>query len=169
VPFLRYSTPIGFLEITEDAGCLTRISFSPIGIDSLEGISDSSRNRAVSESFGTQTALLEETRLQLDAYFSGRLERFSLPLDPRGTAFQRRVWDALLDIPYGSTETYSGIARAVGNPRAARAVGLANNRNPLPIVIPCHRVIGKNGTLIGYAGGLALKRYLIDLESGRKP
>ena len=103
---------------------------------------------------------------QLAAYFSGEPVDFDLPLDARGTPFQRRVWQALTEIPYGGTTTYGEIARRLGRPRAARAVGGANNRNPLPVVVPCHRVIGAGGSLTGYAGGLRIKRFLLDLEAG---
>jgi methylated-DNA-[protein]-cysteine S-methyltransferase len=101
---------------------------------------------------------------QIEAYFDGRLKEFSLPLDPEGTEFQRRVWLALAAIPYGATESYGELAVRVGNPKACRAVGLANGRNPLPLVLPCHRVIGANGSLTGYGGGLELKRRLLDHE-----
>jgi methylated-DNA-[protein]-cysteine S-methyltransferase len=102
---------------------------------------------------------------QLREYFDGRLRRFEIPLDLRGTAFQLRAWRALMEIPYGQTCSYGAQALAIGQPRAVRAVGLANGRNPLPIVIPCHRVVGKNGLLTGYSGGLERKRFLLDLES----
>jgi methylated-DNA-[protein]-cysteine S-methyltransferase len=101
---------------------------------------------------------------QIAAYFNGDLKEFSLPLDPAGTDFQRRVWLALADIAYGATESYSQLAARVGNPKACRAVGLANGRNPIPLVLPCHRVIGANGSLTGYGGGLALKKRLLDHE-----
>ena len=103
---------------------------------------------------------------QLAAYFSGERVDFDLPLDARGTPFQQRVWQALTEIPYGRTRTYGEIARRLGRPRAARAVGGANHRNPLPVVVPCHRVIGAGGALTGYAGGLRIKRFLLDLEAG---
>jgi methylated-DNA-[protein]-cysteine S-methyltransferase len=101
---------------------------------------------------------------QIDAYFAGTLTRFSLPLAPRGSAFQQRVWAALQDIPYGETESYGELARRIGAPGAARAVGLANGRNPIAIVIPCHRVIGSQGKLTGFGGGLDRKKQLLDLE-----
>ena len=101
---------------------------------------------------------------QFAAYFAGRLRRFDLPLAARGTPFQQSVWRALGDIPYGETVSYLEIAQAIGNPKAVRAVGSANGSNPLPIVIPCHRVIGSNGSLTGFGGGLENKRYLLDLE-----
>jgi methylated-DNA-[protein]-cysteine S-methyltransferase len=101
---------------------------------------------------------------QIDAYFGGTLTEFSLPLDPAGTEFQRRVWFALADIGYGRTESYGELAARVGNPKASRAVGMANGRNPIPLVLPCHRVIGADGSLTGYGGGLELKQRLLDHE-----
>ncbi len=106
---------------------------------------------------------------QLDCYFAGRLRRFDLPLNPQGTAFQRKVWAALAEIPYGETISYLTLAHRIGNPRSVRAVGLANGRNPLPIVVPCHRVIGSNGALVGYASGLPIKRALLNLEGALAP
>jgi methylated-DNA-[protein]-cysteine S-methyltransferase len=105
---------------------------------------------------------------QLDEYFQGKLQTFSLNLSPQGTAFQRQVWDALLHIPYGETRSYQDIARAIKNPKAVRAVGGSNARNPIAIIIPCHRVIGANGKLTGYAGGLQYKRALLDLERNQQ-
>ena len=104
-------------------------------------------------------------REQLDAYFAGELSEFDLPLAPHGTPFQRRVWDELSRIPFGETTSYSELARRLGDPKLVRAVGLANGRNPLAIVIPCHRVIGAGGSLTGYGGGLDRKRWLLDLEA----
>jgi methylated-DNA-[protein]-cysteine S-methyltransferase len=103
---------------------------------------------------------------QLDEYFAGRRHTFDLPLAPRGTAFRKLVWKALRAIPYGQTATYGEIARAIGQPQASRAIGGANHHNPLAIVIPCHRVIGADGSMTGYGGGLARKRMLLDLEAG---
>jgi methylated-DNA-[protein]-cysteine S-methyltransferase len=101
---------------------------------------------------------------KLDAYFAGGLRRFSVPLAPHGSEFQQRVWAALLEIPYGETESYGELAARIGSPGAARAVGLANGKNPIGIVIPCHRVVGSNGSLTGYGGGLDRKKRLLDLE-----
>lgn len=117
---------------------------------------------------GEETPLLRVARTQLLEYLSGARRSFDLPLDPAGTAFQRSVWEALRAIPYGQTRTYGEMAAAVGRPRAVRAVGQANHVNPLPIFIPCHRVVGKNGALTGYAGGLDLKGALLALESGKE-
>ena len=109
-------------------------------------------------------AVIEEAFRQLELYAAGKLETFDLPLAPRGTPFMRKVWDALLRIPYGETASYRDIAEAIGSPKACRAVGMANHRNPIPIFIPCHRVIGCRGELTGYAGGLEMKRRLLDRE-----
>jgi methylated-DNA-[protein]-cysteine S-methyltransferase len=110
-------------------------------------------------------------REQLDAYFAGELEAFDLDLAPEGTAFQRRVWEELVRIPFGETISYGELARRLGDPKLMRAVGLANGRNPISIVVPCHRVIGANGSLVGYGGGLERKRWLLEHEavaSGRR-
>ena len=113
------------------------------------------------------TPLLLEACRQLREYFAGQRRSFQLPLAPQGTPFQQQVWQALAEIPYGETRTYGEIAEAIGRKGASRAVGAANHRNPLPIFIPCHRVIGANGSLTGYAGGLETKRFLLALESGQ--
>lgn len=107
---------------------------------------------------------LKETIRQLRAYFAGKLENFDLPLAPEGTTFQLRVWERLCEIPYGETISYGQLAGRIGNPKASRAVGLANGANPIPIVIPCHRVIGSDGKLTGYGGGLPIKEKLLALE-----
>lgn len=111
--------------------------------------------------------VLMEAGRQLGEYFAGRRTRFDLMLDFTGTEFQKSVWKALLTIPYGETRSYAQIARAIGQPNAMRAVGAANGRNPISIIAPCHRVIGANGALTGFAGGLAAKEYLLALEKGR--
>jgi methylated-DNA-[protein]-cysteine S-methyltransferase len=108
--------------------------------------------------------VLRQAADQLGAYFAGTLRRFDLPLDLRGTSFQKRVWSELLRIPFGETRSYGELARVVGNPNASRAVGAANGRNPVAIVVPCHRVIGSDGGLVGFGGGLHYKRRLLDLE-----
>ncbi len=110
--------------------------------------------------------VLREAVRQLSAYFNGDLRAFDLPLTMRGTEFQRRVWVALREIPYGETRTYGQIAASIGSPKAVRAVGAANGQNPIPIVVPCHRVIGSNGKLVGFGGGLGMKRLLLAIESG---
>jgi methylated-DNA-[protein]-cysteine S-methyltransferase len=113
---------------------------------------------------GRRAEPLKSAADQLDAYFAGTLTRFTVPLAPRGTGFQQRVWAALQEIPYGETESYGQLAERIGSPGAARAVGLANGKNPIGIVIPCHRVVGSNGNLTGYGGGLDRKKQLLDLE-----
>lgn len=111
-----------------------------------------------------ETPLLKEAKAQLDAYFAGRLKAFGLPLAPAGTEFQMKVWNALCTIPYGETITYGQLAERIGNANASRAVGMANSRNPLPVFIPCHRVVGTGGKLTGYTGGLDIKVKLLQLE-----
>ncbi len=136
------------LEIECSADCITRITFLKEAKPETQPI----------------TALDKKLKEQLDGYFNGTRTSFDLPLCPRGTDFQEAVWQALTAIPYGETRTYAQIAAQIGKPKACRAVGMANHHNPLPILIPCHRVIGANGRLTGYAGGLEIKKFLLDLE-----
>lgn len=138
-------TPIGPLTLQADEAAVTAIRFG------ADGARDAS-------------PLLDAAEAQLREYFAGARRTFDLPLAPHGTAFQQRVWAALRAIPYGETRTYGELAAAIDSPNAGRAVGMANHRNPIPIIIPCHRVIGANGTLTGYAGGLEIKRRLLALE-----
>jgi methylated-DNA-[protein]-cysteine S-methyltransferase len=152
-----YESPLGRLCIAEERDFITGLTLPGGNFPDLAG--------AVCPAPG-QSSLLKLAREQLEAYFSGRLQTFDLPLAPTGTPYMQRVWQELCAIPYGETATYGAIAARTGNPRAARAVGLANNRNPIAIIIPCHRVIGSNRKLIGYAGGLHLKRALLELEAG---
>jgi methylated-DNA-[protein]-cysteine S-methyltransferase len=116
----------------------------------------------------SENPILRETERQLGAYFAGKLQTFTVPLDFKGTAFQRRVWEALLTIPFGETRSYGEIARQIGNPSASRAVGAANGKNPISIIAPCHRVIGSTGKLTGFAGGLEAKERLLGLERGKR-
>ena len=109
--------------------------------------------------------MTDRAAVQLEEYLNGKRRHFDLPLRPQGTEFQRSVWNALLTIPYGETRSYKEIAQAVENPKAFRAVGMANNKNPISIFIPCHSVIGSSGSLVGYGGGLELKKRLLELES----
>lgn len=141
-------------------GCTVRITAGPMGIRAVE------LNAADTPGYPQDKdhPLLKEATHQLAAYFAGKLRRFDLPLDMAGTGFQKRVWRALLSIPYGETRSYAFVAREIGVPRAARAVGAANGRNPIAIIVPCHRVIASDGSLAGYAGGLAMKRMLLELE-----
>jgi methylated-DNA-[protein]-cysteine S-methyltransferase len=115
----------------------------------------------------TNGGIVQETIRQLDAYFARKLRNFDLPLGPQGTEFQERVWKELGNIGYGATMSYGELATRIGNPAASRAVGLANGRNPIPIIIPCHRVIGANGKLTGYGGGLPIKEHLLGLEAAQ--
>lgn len=144
---LPFRSPLGLLTLigTEDA--LTRIIFGDAWRDT-EG----------------PVPVLERTARELAEYFAGERREFTVPLDPEGTAFQRRVWEELRRIPYGETASYGDIARRMGKPGAAVAVGQANGRNPIPIIIPCHRVIGSGGKLVGYTGGLHIKRALLAVE-----
>jgi methylated-DNA-[protein]-cysteine S-methyltransferase len=123
------------------------------------------KNRvSIHEQWARRPGFFEEVKAQLRAYFKRERKQFDLPLAPVGTPFQRKVWQVLRAIPYGQLVSYKSIAEAVGNPKAVRAVGRANGQNPIPIIIPCHRVIGSDGSLTGFGGGLATKKRLIDLE-----
>lgn len=151
--YAYYETPVGRLMLVADNSGLRQILFPVHGRAAKAGIEWTENKPA-----------LQETAQQLAAYFAGELEAFNLQLAPEGTPFQQRVWSALLNIPYGETISYGELARRIGQPTASRAVGLANGANPIPIVIPCHRVIGSNGKLTGYGGGLAVKEKLLALE-----
>lgn len=139
---------------------------SPAGALVLEG----GDRRITRIGFGDATApagdspAVAAAAIQLEQYFAGERTEFDLQLDPAGTAFERRVWDELRAIPYGETMSYAEIARRIGRPSACRAVGRANGRNPIAVIVPCHRVIGSDGSLTGYAGGIEMKRALLDLE-----
>ncbi|MCB2355571.1 methylated-DNA--[protein]-cysteine S-methyltransferase [Clostridium estertheticum] len=144
-----YETIIGKIGIVENGIAITQMNFArkmPEGININE------------------TVLLKKANKQLQEYFSGKRKTFDLPLAPSGTDFQQKVWSSLLEIPYGKTNSYKDIAKNVGNINAARAVGMANSKNPIFILIPCHRVIGANGKLVGYAGGLSVKEKLLEIE-----
>jgi methylated-DNA-[protein]-cysteine S-methyltransferase len=152
----RMESPVGTLLIACDEAGLRRIFFA-----------EGRREMRPEPGWRENPASLKEAIRQLSAYFAGQLREFTLPLAPEGTPFQRRVWDELLRIPYGSTISYGQLARRLGDPNASRAVGLANGANPIAIVIPCHRVIGSNGKLTGYGGGLKNKEWLLALERGQ--
>ena len=143
-----YETPVGKLCIGEEDGVIVRTTWSKIPTEYVL----------------EETELILQCKMQLDEYFRGERKTFDLPLAPKGTDFQKKVWNALQKIPYGETRTYGEIAAAVGNPKGARAVGMANNKNPIGIIIPCHRVVGANGKLVGYAGGMDKKEWLLQLE-----
>ena len=142
-----YETVLGSVTFVEEDGALLAISTHHV----YEGICQ-------------ETTLIKEAHQQLSEYLKGERKSFDLPLRMKGTDFQQRVWNALLDIPYGETRSYKQIAEAIGNPKAVRAVGMANNRNPLLIVVPCHRVIGADGKLVGYGAGIEKKEFLLRLE-----
>ncbi len=151
----EFETPAGRLRVTVDAGgTLIRLDFC--GKPALA--------RKV-----VRAAACAPIRRQLSEYFEGRRTAFDLPLAPPGTAFQRRVWAELVKIPYGARSTYGELARKIGSPAASRAVGAANGANPIAIVIPCHRVVGSDGSLTGYGGGLPLKQWLLAHEAGARP
>jgi methylated-DNA-[protein]-cysteine S-methyltransferase len=138
----------------------------PLGLDVTDEFVVGVRFRAPGRPRRPDKGLLAEMTRQLGAYFDGHLRTFSLPLAPVGTAFQTEVWRTLGTIPYGQTWTYTELAERIGRPAAVRAVGAANGRNPIPIIIPCHRVIGSSGKLVGFGGGLETKRALLGLEQG---
>ena len=142
-----FISPLGPISLTEENGFLTGVSFCTAKADAAD-----------------KSPLLAEAEHQLAEYFGGLRQNFDLPLNPKGTAFQQKVWQALLQIPYGQTASYKEIACKIGNEKAYRAVGLANHNNPIGIIIPCHRVVGTNGNLTGYAGGLEKKQKLLELE-----
>lgn len=151
--FYKYRTIIGPLFILENNGSIVGIS------NKVEGWQGTYK----------ETEVIKETYRQLSEYFAGKRDSFDIPIKTQGTDFQEKVWNALKQIPYGETRSYKDIAIAIGKPKAMRAVGMANNRNPIMIVIPCHRVIGANGQLIGYGGGLDVKEKLLTLEKAKYP
>ena len=152
--YITFESPVGTLLLAGDADALRLVSF------------ESSKHAAPPHADWTQDrAPFAEVIRQLQAYFCGELKGFNLPLALEGTEFQLRVWNALRAIPYGETISYAQLAERLGNPKAVRAVGLANGSNPIPIIIPCHRVIGSDGSLTGFGGGLSTKKMLLELES----
>ena len=153
-PYCYCDTPVDLLRITEDGHGICAVQFA----DGADGPGPR----------GGTGVYLAQAKSQLLEYFAGTRREFDLPLSVHGSAFQERVWNALQSIPYGETRSYQQVSQLIGSGKAARAVGMANNRNPLPILIPCHRVVGKDGKLVGYAGGLERKRYLLDLEASSR-
>lgn len=149
---LLLDSPLGPLTLCSDGDAVTALHFGTRG-----------------ETSPLPSPVLTRAARELAEYFAGKRQRFTVPLAPGGTPFQRQVWRALAAIPYGETCTYAHIAAAIGRPRACRAVGMANHRNPLPIFIPCHRVVGSGGSLTGYAGGLDRKAFLLRLEGADLP
>lgn len=152
--FWMFETTLGTMAVGEENGAIVRL-YLP--------------NQPMPRLMPHKTPLLERVEEQILEYLNGQRQVFDLPLAPVGTPFQQRVWKNLLEIPYGRTVSYGEIAKAIGSPRAARAIGMANHHNPVPILIPCHRVVGAKGQLTGYAGGLELKQVLLTLESGKNP
>jgi methylated-DNA-[protein]-cysteine S-methyltransferase len=155
---LEIASPIGPLRLASDGAALTEVLM-------LGDWSPQAGATPVAESAETGDALLVEAARQLRAYFDGRLRDFDLPLAPQGTEFQLRVWNALRAIAYGATASYGEIAKRLDDAGAARAVGLANGANPIPIVVPCHRVVGADGSMTGFGGGIARKRWLLAHEA----
>jgi len=155
--YCYHKTPIGNLLLAGDGEYL-----------SLLGFPSGKMQRQHEPDWHKDAAPFQQVAAQLDAYFAGELLTFDLALAPKGTPFQERVWDALTEIPYGETWSYGELAAHIGKPQASRAVGAANGLNPLPIIIPCHRVIGSNGKLTGFGGGIETKEFLLRLESARQ-
>ena len=153
--YCYYHSPIGLIRMGETGGFLTRANY-------VEQSPESEHLKA--NSISNSSTLLKDACRQLDEYFEGRRQKFDLALKPHGTDFQRFAWESLLRIPYGETRSYLQQAESIHNPKAIQAIGQANSRNPISIIIPCHRVIGKNGSLTGYAGGLDRKTRLLALE-----
>ena len=149
----EFDSPIGRLLLAGDGESLIRVCFQ-----------SGPRPQQPADDWVAAVAPFRAAITQFGEYFAGERRRFDLPLAPRGTEFQRRVWRALREIPYGQTLSYGELARRIGNPSASRAVGLANGANPLPVIVPCHRVIGADGSLTGFGGGLPIKRKLLALE-----
>jgi len=152
----RVASPLGELVVASDGDALTSVRFEQHA--HLAPLAPGSQR-------DEHAAPLAEAKRQLAAYFAGELRAFALPLAPRGSEFQRKVWAALAEIPFGATSSYGALARRLGAPSHARAIGHANGRNPLSILVPCHRVIGADGALTGYAGGVARKRWLLAHEA----
>ena len=155
--YTYYSSSVGKLLLVGDGEALCMIGF-PSGRGRIQ----------VRPEWQESPSMFHEAAGQLGAYFRGELQQFSLNLNPSGTPFQKQVYSELQKIPYGETTTYGAIARQIGRPKASRAVGAANGSNPISIVIPCHRVVGSDGSLTGFGGGLETKRYLIDLEKSQR-
>ena len=152
--YTTIESPVGPLLLAGDERGLRRVSFE-----------NGKRNTPVQPDWKLDKEPFSEVIRQLQAYFSGELKEFDLPLAMEGTEFQLRVWNALRAIPYGETISYALLAERIGNPKAVRAVGLANGSNPIPIIVPCHRVIGSDGSLTGFGGGLSTKKMLLELEN----
>ncbi|EPR12147.1 methylated-DNA--[protein]-cysteine S-methyltransferase [Ruminiclostridium papyrosolvens] len=157
-----FQTQIGTIGIAEEDNRITNVFFETDY--NKEAVFNGDKFLQQSGFYLNETALLREAGNQLDEYLKGKRIAFDLPLAPKGTDFMKTVWNCLNTIPYGDTKSYKQIAEAAGNPKACRAVGMANNKNPIPIFIPCHRVVGANGSLTGYRGGLEIKQKLLEIE-----
>lgn len=164
---VEFTSPIGTLTLASDGEWLTALHLGPaaeLRPAAPRAAAGGPGLPSASYPAAEDVRVLREARLQLEAYFAGTLRQFRLPLRPQGTAFQQRVWAALCAIPYGNTWSYGRIAERIGAPGAARAVGAANGQNPIAIIVPCHRVIGASGKLVGYGGGLPRKSWLLEHE-----
>ena len=144
-----YQTDIGMIRIVENDEAISQVTFA---------------DKQDTDILLKETPLIKQTIQQINEYLKGERKVFTIKINPSGTAFQKKVWDQLLKIPYGETKSYQWVATEIGNKQACRAVGMANNRNPIVLIIPCHRVIGANGKLIGYGGGLPIKQRLLNIE-----
>jgi len=167
----KLASPIGLLYISEHGGFITELRFlwegapKPLPYPFGDNLSNNDTPQRGVMYFGESSVnALDECESQLDAYFKKELKEFCLPLKIAGTSFQLNVWKALLTVPYGQTNSYKNLAIRIGNPKAVRAVGGANNKNPISIILPCHRIIGSDGKLVGYGGGMDAKKYLLELE-----
>ena len=152
-----FKSPIGYLKICEENGSLTELC-----------LLQDAKDIVLSQNYEWHSDLLYEAYKQINEYFAGKRKKFDLPVGSKGTAFQQQVWKELQKIPYGETRSYQDIAVNIGNPKGVRAVGQANNKNPIIIIVPCHRVIHKNGNIDGFACGIEVKKYLLDLERNFK-
>ena len=161
--FTRFPSPLGELVLTASDTALTGVHF-PTSRHGPPLHEVEQRTGAEDDGHGSASALLARARHQLEEYFARTRTSFDLPLAAPGTTFQRQVWDLLRTIPYGTTTSYGELARRLGDPRATRAVGAANGKNPIPIIVPCHRVVGARGELTGFGGGLDRKRWLLEHE-----
>lgn len=152
-PYCFFETPVGLIRMEENSYGITSLRFA-----------DNKTERSLT---AENSVYLADAKSQITEYFSQKRKSFDIPLSMMGSKFQKSVWSALCSIPYGETRTYQQVAETIGNGKAARAVGMANNRNPILIIIPCHRVVGKEGKLVGYAGGIDKKRYLLEMEAAQ--
>ena len=169
---VKYASPVGEILISANGGFVTELIFNTIGNYCANNGQNAHapKSQLLLQKLDELTptpddaVVLRKLTEELDAYFAGKLRKFTVPLKAKGTPFRKKVWDALLTIPYGETISYKELARRIDNPKAIRAVGGANHHNPISIIIPCHRVIGANGKLVGYGGGMDVKEFLLEHE-----